>query len=231
MYDICYIIDIGDRIMGYRNITTDFDVMKEIFIQGCELSGEYGFPVLSKVNCNPKDTVDFRESFSRKIKNWRELSINFYIDDFKFNSCFNNPLKYLEHFSCFHSLLSFDFSMSIHAPMAINIWNNYRNHVLDYFYSSQGITVVPDANILPEMFWDWCWDGLPKHSTLCCCTNGRVKNPEIRLDFCRQFKEMERRLEPYRIIIVGREIPELEAECEVVYLQSRNMQIQNEIFG
>lgn len=213
--------------MPYSNISTDYDMMKELFIQGCELSGKYGFPELEPVNCNPPDTVDFRESYSRKIKNWRELAINFYVDDVKFNGCWNNPLRYIEHFRCFHSLLSFDFSMSIHAPMAINIWNNYRNHVLNYFYAKQGIKVVPDANILPEMFWDWCWDGLPKHSTLCCCTNGRVKNPKIREEFCVQFKEMERRLEPERIIIVGREIPELEPECDIVYLQTRNIKINN----
>lgn len=164
--------------MPYANITTDYDTLHELIIQGCELSGKYGFPELPAVHVKPIDTVDFRESFSRKIKNWRELSICFYIDDFKFGGCWSNPVKYIEHFRCFHCLLSFDYSMSIHAPMAINIWNNYRNHALNYFYSTQGITVIPDANILPEMFWDWCWDGLPKHSTLCCCTNGRVKKPK-----------------------------------------------------
>lgn len=214
--------------MPYANITTDYDTMHELIIQGCELSGKYGFPELPSVHIEPENTVDFRESYSRKIKNWRELTINFYIDDFKYGGCWSNPAKYVEHFRCFHSLLSFDYSMSIHAPMEINIWNNYRNHALNYFYSAQGITVVPDANILPEIFWGWCWDGLPKHSTLCCCTNGRVKNPKIRLEFCEQFKEMERRLEPECVIIVGREIPELDPECEVTYLESRNMQIEKQ---
>ena len=77
--------------MQYANISTDYDTMKELLIQGCELSGKYGFPKLEAVHISPKDTVDFRESFSRKIKNWRELAINFYVDDFKFNGCWSVP--------------------------------------------------------------------------------------------------------------------------------------------
>lgn len=211
--------------MPYENISTDYDTMKELIIQGCDLSGMYGFPQLAEVHMSPADTVDFRESFSRKIKNWRDLAINFYIDDFKFGGCWSRPQKYIEHFKCFNCIFGFDFSMNIHAPMAVNIWNNYRNHALNYFYSTHGIKVVPDANILPEMFWDWCWDGLPKYSTFCCCTNGRIKNPKIRHEFCEQFKEMERRLEPEKVIIVGRRIEELDPDCEIVYLESRNMKI------
>lgn len=215
--------------MPYSNISTDFDMMKELYIQGCELSGTYGFPELSPVYSSPSQTVDFRESFSRKIKNWRELAINFYIDDYKFNGCWNNPAKYIDHFKCFKCLLGFDFSININAPMAINIWNNYRNHALNYFYSQQGITIIPDANILPETFWGWCWDGLPKESTLCCCTNGRVKNPKNRSEFCVQFQEMEKRLNPNKVIIVGREIHELKANCEVIYLKSRNMAVNERL--
>lgn len=61
----------------YDGIHTAFDVMKEFLITGAELEPKYGIPILPAVNLRPADTVDFGESFSRRIKNHRELNVNF----------------------------------------------------------------------------------------------------------------------------------------------------------
>ena len=51
-------------------IHTAYDVMKEFLITDAELVGQYGIPKIPKTFIHPgKDTVDFAESFSRKIKN------------------------------------------------------------------------------------------------------------------------------------------------------------------
>lgn len=67
----------------YNDIHTAFDVMKEFLIIGAELDGKYQIPMLPPCNFDyyPEDSIDFEESFSRKIKNHRKLNVNFYIDD------------------------------------------------------------------------------------------------------------------------------------------------------
>ena len=70
----------------YNNINTAFDVMKEFMITGAEFDGKYDIPIIPACSFDytPKDSIDFEESFSRKIKNHRRLNVNFYIDDVKF---------------------------------------------------------------------------------------------------------------------------------------------------
>ena len=199
--------------------------MKQSLIFGAELS-EFGFPILPAVNVSPTDTIDFRESLSRTLSNYANKSVNFYLHDEKFESVWNSPDRYIDHFRAFDCILGLDYSIDTQMPLVMQMWNKYRNHALDYYFSHSGIRVIPNINILPEQCWPWCWQGLPEQSTLCCSTNGRVKSKAARLEFCRCFAEMERQLNPFRVILVGHEIPELQPQSEIIYLKSRNQRMK-----
>ena len=112
-------------------------------------------------------------------------------------------------------------------PLAMCLWNKYRNHALAHYMILNGIQVIPNVNILPEYCWDWCFDGLPERSTVACCTNGRIKSKASRIEFCQGFKEMERRLKPIRVIIVGRVPEELETDVEIINFKTRNQKIND----
>lgn len=217
----------------YDGIHTAFDVMKEFLIAGAELEPKYGIPILPAVNLHPVDTVDFGESFSRKIKNHRELNCNFYVDDNVFQRFFNQPDKYLDHLKCFHSVMSPDFSIAVGCngmPFALNLYNHYRNHALGWYMHMNGIKVIPSVSIPDKENYDWCFAGLPKHSTLSVCTNGRIRAKASRIEFCEGFYEMCDRLEPLRVVIVGRIPDELNSTVEIINLKTRNQKI-NEKFG
>ena len=214
----------------YNNINTAFDVMKEFLIQGCELDGKYQIPMIPACNLDylPEDSIDFEESFSRKIKNHRKLNVNFYIDDTKFTRLWNNPDKYLEHLKCFHSVTMPDFSISTGSsgmPFTLNIYNKYRNHAIAWYLYMHYITVIPSVPIADKDSYDWCFDGLPKHSILSVCTNGRVRAKASRIEFCDGFKVMCERLEPKRVIIVGRIPDELNVDMPITNYQTRNQRI------
>ena len=134
----------------YNDIHTAFDVMKEFLIIGAELDGKYQIPILPPCNFDyyPEDSIDFEESFSRKIKNHRKLNVNFYIDDTKFTRLWNNPDKYLNHLKCFHSVTMPDFSISTGyrgMPFALNIFNKYRNHAIAWYLHMNDIAVIPSV--------------------------------------------------------------------------------------
>lgn len=218
----------------HNNIHTAYDIMKEFLIFGAKLEPEWGIPILLPINIHPEDTIDFSESFSRKIKNHRKLNVDFYIDDVAFTRLWNQPEKYLEHLRCFGSVCAPDFSISTGKngmPFAVNIYNHYRNHALAWYLHVNGIPVIPSVNIPDRENCSWCFTGLPKHSTLAVCTNGRIKAKASRLEFCEGFYEMCDRLEPLRVVIVGRIPDELNTDVEIINLKTRNQRINEQLGG
>ena len=214
----------------YNDIHTAFDVMKEFLIIGAELDGKYQIPMLPPCNFDyyPEDSIDFEESFSRKIKNHRKLNVNFYIDDTKFTRLWNNPDKYLNHLRCFHSVTMPDFSISTGyrgMPFALNIFNKYRNHAIAWYLHMNDIAVIPSVPIADKDSYDWCFAGLPKHSILSVCTNGRIRAKASRIEFCDGFSSMCERLEPTRVIVVGRIPDELNTDIPITNFQTRNQRI------
>ena len=218
----------------YDGYHTAFDVMKEFLILGSELYGKYQIPIIPACNLtrDPKDSIDFEESFNKKIKNHKNLNVNFYIDDCKFLRVWNSPDKYIEHLKCFHSVCSPDFSIATGEsgmPFALNIYNKYRNHALAWYLHMKGIKIVPSVGIADKESYEWCFDGYEKGGVVSVCTNGRVKAKASRLEFCEGFKYMCEKLEPTKVIIVGRIPDELNTEISLINFSTRNQRI-NEKF-
>lgn len=218
----------------YNSVHTSFDVMKEFLITGAELDGKYQIPMIPAYQFDliPEDSIDFEESFSRKIKNHRKLNVSFYVDDCKFLRCWNNPDKYIDHLSCFHSVTMPDFSIStgeLGMPFALNIYNKYRNHALAWYLHMNDIKIIPSVSIADKDSYDWCFDGLPKNSVLSVCTNGRVRSKAARLEFCEGFKVMRDRLEPTKVVIVGRIPDELSTDVPIINFMTRNQKINEQM--
>lgn len=212
----------------YEGFHTSEDVMREYLIQGSNLD-VYGVPELYPINVSPMyDTVDFSASFNYSIKNYKKINVNFYIHDKAFERIWNNADRYIEHMKCFHSVIAPDFSICTGRtgmPFVMNLWNKYRNHALAWYMTVQGIKVIPSVSILDKDNWDWGFSALPKRSVLSCCTNGRVRSKAARLEFCEGFYEMCDRLEPTKVIIVGRIPGELKSPVEIVNYKTRSQKI------
>lgn len=209
--------------MIYSGYTTDFDLMKEELIQGAELTDYWNFPIIDSYHGKISKTVSFKESFQKKFTDYENSNLNFFEDDCYFNQLWNNPFRYLKHLQKFQSICMPDFSKAEEAPLPLSLWNNYRNMVLARWMSDNGIKVIPSISTLPKSCWEWCFDGFPKRSVYCCCTNGFVKDEYKHEYFIKAFHEAEKRLEPEFVYIVGRKIFDLEPKCDIMYLNNCSM--------
>lgn len=216
--------------MRYKRYSTANDVMKEFLIYGAELT-DMGFPILPAVQAHPIQTIDFRGGLSRSFKDHRTTNCNFYVDDEKFTSLWTNPDKYLEHLRCFHSLCGLDFSIDTQMPLVMQYWNKYRSMALDWYLTLQGMKVIPNVNIIPYKGLEWLLEGIPKNSTLCCSTNGRVRSKAARKEFCEGFYEMCERLGPTRVVIVGILPEELDSPVEIINLENRAQKMRIRLSG
>lgn len=202
--------------MQYNHCSTQKDIFKESLICGAELYGKYGFPALTGFNVSPTKTVDINRS--KKLIQVKDLNLNFFVHDYMLNPIWNNPDKYLEHLKCFGSVCGFDFTIDVNSPLALQIYNKYRNHVLSWYFANNGVKVIPKVDILPDCA-DWIYDGLPHNSMLCCSTNGRAFNRQAKAEFSECFSEMESVLKPHTVVIVGTRI-DFPHDCDIIWLDN-----------
>ena len=217
----------GER---YTRYSTANDVMKEFLIYGAELT-EMGFPKLPAVQTTPTDTIDFRAGLNRSFKGHHGMNCNFYVDDEKFTALWTNPDKYLDYLKLYKSVCGLDFSIDTHMPLVMQYWNKYRSMALDWYLTLNGITVIPNVNIIPYERREWLLDGLPRHSTVSCSTNGRVRSKAARNEFCEGFYEMCERLEPTRVVVVGRLPDELDSPVDIVDFENNSTKMNREFGG
>ena len=172
----------------------------------------YGFPVLS-----PTQTVG--DKFLR-FCDWRECKdpenyiCHFYYDDYKFISAWREPDKYIERLQRFKAVVAPDFSLYTDFPIALQILSCYRRQWCGAYWQSLGLDVIPDVVWGTKDSFDFCFDGIPKHSTVAVSTVGvkRDKDWNNATDslFRDGFNEMLERLEPTTILFYGDMIEGLE---------------------
>lgn len=214
--------------MRYKRYSTTNDVMKEFLIYGAELT-DHGFPILPAVNCSPKDTIDFSSSFSRKLKGHKTLNVNWYLDDEKIQRVWNCPDKYITHLSYFESICGLDFTIDTQMPLAMQIWNKYRNMALDWYFTLQGIDVIPNVNIIPYKGYEWLLEGIPSNSAVCCSTIGRTKTKDAIREFCDGFYDMCDRINPKRVIIIGKIPDGFNPDIEIINIKNRSQKMREEL--
>lgn len=217
----------GER---YTRYSTANDVMKEFLIYGAELT-DMGFPILLPVQAAPADTIDFRAGLIRTFKGHHGMNCNFYVDDEKFNSLWVSPDKYLDYLKLYQSVCGLDFSIDTQMPLVMQYWNKYRSMALDWYLTLNGITVIPNVNIIPYKGREWLLDGLPRHSTVVCSTNGRVRSKGAREEFCEGFYEMCEMLQPTRVVVVGMIPQELNSPVDIINLENRATKKNKELGG
>lgn len=100
-------------------------------------------------------------------------------------------------------LISADFSLYRDFPEEILISNCRANRLVDYALQQAGIPMIPTAGFAGESSWEWCFDGLPKNSTVAVTTN-TVNDREARRLFVGGINAMVEKTQPTAIVVCGK---------------------------
>lgn len=177
--------------------------------------GKYGTPIIKPMKAADIEEIHRIEWFTFKDakshytrgKDLSKCGIHFYLDDKWFNAVWSAPYKYLDFFRQFAVVHTPDFSMYTDWPLSVQIYNNYRKMWLGAWWQANGINVVPTCCwSTPESF-EFCFDGMPKHSVVSVSSVGCNANPETWEAFKVGCREMISRLEPETILWRGK-VPE-----------------------
>lgn len=160
-----------------------------------------GMPIILRTEHVPSNLIPFTEAVRSKDYG---SGVHFYIDDYRFERVWREPERYIRALERFDCVLTPDFSTYTDMPRPVQLWNVYRNRALGNLMMRHGIEVIPSLSWGGAESFDFCFGGLPKHSTVAVSTVGCSKRREAMDGFKLGMDEAIRRLEPDTVLVYGK---------------------------
>ena len=190
-----YIVKIINKInKNQKNIKNLY------LLEGATFNGKYEFPVVSSSIHIPSGLVSFSD-----IKNETDYSkyVHFYIDDYKYESFWNNPKQYLSLLKKFAGVVSPDFSIYRNMTRAMQIANKHRNHALANWLTTNGINVIGNVRWACDSSFDFVFEGFEQNSIIAIGTHGCLSSQHDKQLFCLGLDEMIKQLKPKIVMVYG----------------------------
>ena len=172
-------------------------------------TGNYDIP-----NLLPNDDIDEEDlrltpfqgfNFAIKEQHPENIGVHFFLHDYQFERIWNYPDRYLDVLARFPYVLSPDFSPYGNLPKATRIFNIYRKNWCARYWQEYGINVIPTITWGDESDFEFCFDGIPKHSTIAISTMGEGRWGKYRL-LKYGWQYMLDAIEPNLILLYGKDL-------------------------
>lgn len=169
-----------------------------------EADGFYNIPHLAREKHVPTHLINFNEilcscDFS--------AGVHFFIDDYRFERIWNQPEKYINILKRFDCVFTPDFSLYRDMPMAMKIWNIYRNRLIGQMCQRAGIITIPTVSWAEPATFDFCFDGIEPGGVVAVSSVGVMRDNEAMEIFRAGMKRMIEICQPETILFYGRMIP------------------------
>lgn len=171
------------------------------------------FPYEEKVKCDK--WINFDNSIQDKTG---AKGLHFYEHDYKFERVWNNPKKYLSVFERFEFIIMTDFSLYYDFPVALQIYNKFRNHWLCAYFSTLGINMIPNIRLSNSDNYDWSFMGYPKNSVVAFSDTGAIRDKLSRVVMIETYDEMIKRLSPIQVLYFTRSKTNAPSECDIILI-------------
>ncbi len=204
-----------------------YDVFKFDYWQGAKLVGKFLMPKLAPNQFIPENVISFNErnSVSNPEKHW----LDFFIDDRHYETFWTYLKSRIKGLKKFAGIISTDYSMLPEMLPGQRIWNCTRNRIVAYCLQKRGFNVIPVASWCSQKDFDWCFDGLPEKSSIAISSNGCLSTPYGRKTLLIGVEELQRQKSPFKIIVCGRSLAELEKYDNIMYYPSFSQRMDERI--
>lgn len=181
-----------------------------LWVKDLPTYGRYDIPILDPIQIDPSAfswiSFDQAGKFRNDSKSAADQGVHFFVYDYNFEATYSELPRYTDMMQKFGVVCSPDFSMYSDYSEALNIYNHFRNHAVGAYWQKAGIKVIPTVNWVWESSYDWCFDGMPKYSTIAVGSTTIGKSEFYQQRFKSGFNEMMKRLKPYCVLWCGEPI-------------------------
>lgn len=190
---------------------------------GFETEKKWGFPIVKKqeINLENVDLISYSDTrFTDTDKNHKK-GIHFFIDDYKFEGVYKNPEKSIGKISQYSFVLTPDFSTYSDMDYWRQLESVAHSRWCGANWQDQGLLVIPTITWSTAKSFEFCFEGIEKHSIVAIGMIGCKRSKE---EFMLGYNEMLKRIEPAAIICFGVPFKEMKGNLIVVdYLKSRKV--------
>jgi hypothetical protein len=174
----------------------------------------YGIPSLrpSALSHVPAKLVPYRTRLTPTQQ--AGCAVHFFLFDAIFESVWNCPAKSGRYLHSFECLLTPDFSLNVDMPLAVQVFNVYRNRWCGANWQAQGHTVIPTVGWSTPDSYNFCFLGIPTNSPVALTTLGTRRQKAV---FLHGFFALLERLQPSVILCYGKPFAEMEVAPLQVY--------------
>lgn len=188
--------------------------------------GPYDIPEMDPIEADVTGLEAVGFNYFRGEKHPEGKVLHFFLDDYQFERVWKVPEVYLPKICRFDYVIAPDFSLYTDHPKAVQIFNHYRKHWCAKYWQEHGARVIPCMCWSTPDSYKWCFDGTPKHSTVCVSTIGGFGNHDnITEGYLQGFREMYCQIEPSHVILFGKEYDEIK---EIIGGRSKVSVMRNE---
>lgn len=180
-----------------------FNLLKRTII---DANSKYEFPFVNYSNEVPANLISFNNVLT--TANLENCWIHFYIDDYQFERLWHSPEKYVSILKRTRGIISPDFSVYSDMPKAQQIFQIYKTRLLCAYFESHHIKIIPSITWSTMKSLEFTLDGIPKNNVISLSTNGVLGRH--RQEFIKVYKEVLVRLKPTHVVIIGRNIDEID---------------------
>jgi len=171
--------------------------------------GKWGIPLIKKQNINTEniELIAYSNTRANDSGKNKKCGVHFFVDDYRFNSIYNNPKKSLDKLSQYAFLLTPDFSAYCDMDLWRQIESVAHNRWCGAYWQSKGLKVYPTITWSTACSFDFCFDGVEKNSIVAVGTVGCKGN---KVGFMRGYNAMLEKIQPEKIICYGKPFAEME---------------------
>ena len=204
--------------MNYRNTRCYLNCEKRVFVG----VGQYQFPEIKPIQMDVEGVPLLGFNYAKTEKEPENKIAHFFLDDYQFERVWNNPDMYLNMLGRFKAVISPDFSLYVDFPKAIQMFNHYRRQWCGAYWQEFGINVIPTVRWSDESSYEWCFDGIPRHSLVCISTFGGFKEKEVREKWLKGYHKALEVLEPSHILFFGKVFKEIDVPVPYTHAVNQN---------
>lgn len=167
-------------------------------------SNPYGIPDLKPQNFSIELQNISLVPYGKKIKpHEKQQSIcHFFLDDYRFECCWNRPYKTAQGLTQYKAVMTPDFSLYTDYPIPLQFFNIYRNRWVGRLWQEIGLNVIFTVGWSNVLSYEFCFVGIPKSSIVAISTPD-LRNTKTKENFISGIQKMQEILNPRHIICYG----------------------------